>query len=356
MNITQKTIAKKLGVSVSLVSRALSGIAFKIGASPKTIKRIIKEAKKLNYKPNPAALSLRGYPSMSIGILVKNFDDPYLGLIIETIYKEAIKRAMTVSLAGIPKNKTELNLLLRQNHNAIIICGSNVCGSWTKKVVDSGVKSLQIGYDKDIPGLNRVFIDEEKALNLILKHLLQIGHTKFLFVGIKDFSHIRRYKILKSRILSLCNTSIKLAKIEFPNNYNQIPEQLKKSIKKNTPFTAIISGDDLAAIESLHFLRKKNIAIPDKISITGFDNIAFASKTSPPLTTVGINFKQMVKYALSFLTKSPYSEEGIKISFPPNLFIRKSTSAPLEKNTKKKEKKNESYYQRKQKRNRTPCC
>ena len=61
--VTQKTIAKKLGVSPSLVSRALCGTAGNIGASEKTVLRIRTEAKRLNYAPNAAAGDVWDGPS-----------------------------------------------------------------------------------------------------------------------------------------------------------------------------------------------------------------------------------------------------------------------------------------------------
>src|SRR5580698_6992859 len=58
--ITQKDIARQLGVSPSLVSRVLTGTASDIGVSADTVSRIREEALRLNYRPNAAALTLRG--------------------------------------------------------------------------------------------------------------------------------------------------------------------------------------------------------------------------------------------------------------------------------------------------------
>src|ERR1035437_1465442 len=79
---TQKDIAKQLGVSPSLVSRALTGTASDIGASEETVRQIREAATKLHYRPSAAALTLRGSPTKTIGVIVRSFEDPFFGHMI----------------------------------------------------------------------------------------------------------------------------------------------------------------------------------------------------------------------------------------------------------------------------------
>ena len=79
MGATQKLIAERLGISRSLVSRALNGSAAEIRANPATVARIRTEANRLAYRPSAAALALRGGATRTIGVLVKDFADPFFG-------------------------------------------------------------------------------------------------------------------------------------------------------------------------------------------------------------------------------------------------------------------------------------
>ena len=78
MKVTQKDIAKKLGVSTSLVSRVLSGRAEEIGIRSEIIKEVENLAKKMNYVPSLAALSLKGKKSATIGVVVTIFTIRFL--------------------------------------------------------------------------------------------------------------------------------------------------------------------------------------------------------------------------------------------------------------------------------------
>src|SRR2546430_1944796 len=98
--VTQKQIARQLRVSPSLVSRALSGSGTAIRASPRTLERIRKEAARLNYHPNPAALALRGTKTKIIGVVIRNFDDPFFGHIIGELQDLASRDQYSLLLTG----------------------------------------------------------------------------------------------------------------------------------------------------------------------------------------------------------------------------------------------------------------
>ena len=89
MAVYQKQIAEKLGVSIALVSRVLSGKAEEIGIAPETIKRVIKTAEEMDYVPNAAALALKGKATRTIGVVVYDFKDPFFGAIIEQLQTQA---------------------------------------------------------------------------------------------------------------------------------------------------------------------------------------------------------------------------------------------------------------------------
>ena len=80
--ITQKDISRKTGVSISVVSRVLSGKAKEFAISDRTIEEVTKCAKQLGYIPNQAALALRGIETKTLGIVTYDFEDPYFGIIL----------------------------------------------------------------------------------------------------------------------------------------------------------------------------------------------------------------------------------------------------------------------------------
>ncbi|MDD3277232.1 MAG: LacI family DNA-binding transcriptional regulator, partial [Kiritimatiellales bacterium] len=89
MAVSQKQIAQKLGVSIALVSRVLSGKAAEIGITPNTIERVLKTAEEMGYVPSAAALSLKGKSTRTLGVTVYDFNDPFFGALIKQIQIQA---------------------------------------------------------------------------------------------------------------------------------------------------------------------------------------------------------------------------------------------------------------------------
>jgi len=100
MAVSQKQIGEKVGVSIALVSRVLSGRAREIGIAEETIERVLMVAKELGYVPNAAALSLKGKPTRTIGVAVYDFNDPFFGALIKHIQVQAHEHNYSLILAG----------------------------------------------------------------------------------------------------------------------------------------------------------------------------------------------------------------------------------------------------------------
>jgi pyridoxal phosphate enzyme (YggS family) len=92
--ITQKDIARRLGVSQALVSRVLTGNSEKIGVAPATAEKIRAAAAACHYRPSAAALTLKGGPTRTLGVVVKNFEDPFFGHMIGTMQRNKVKKAV----------------------------------------------------------------------------------------------------------------------------------------------------------------------------------------------------------------------------------------------------------------------
>ena len=105
---TQKDIAEKLGVSVALVSRALSGKAEAIGVAAATVRRIHAEAERRGYIPNASARLLRGGPSRTLGVIVFDFADPFFGPFIEELHRLAHTTGHSLVLIGVEHRRVEI--------------------------------------------------------------------------------------------------------------------------------------------------------------------------------------------------------------------------------------------------------
>ena len=97
--------------------------------------------------------------------------------------------------------------------------------------------------------------------------------------------------------------------------------------------TAVFCANDLIAFGVMSSLRDAGIRIPADVSLVGFDDIALASQTSVPLTTIRQPMEELGMAAVELLLADPRADEGDSPaiehrSFDPQLVIRESTSAP----------------------------
>ena len=97
------------------------------------------------------------------------------------------------------------------------------------------------------------------------------------------------------------------------------------------PPTAIVSVNDLAAVSLLKAALKKGIAIPERLSLTGFDDLPMVSHVEVPLTTIAQPFFDIGAKAvrvLQNLIKNPDAPRE-ELLLPTTLVVRESTSRPI---------------------------
>jgi LacI family transcriptional regulator len=172
---TQKTIADTLGISISLVSRVLSGRAREIGVAEETIEKVLSEAKRVNYIPNSAALSLRGEKTRTLGIITYDFEDPYFGIILGELHKIASQRKFSLILAGSwqrDMGTLDLSAFSKHSIEGLIIVGSDRKKDWYKNFPQKNIPVVQIGFTTDSIGTT-ICVDETISTELVANYLYE---------------------------------------------------------------------------------------------------------------------------------------------------------------------------------------
>jgi len=333
MNTTQKDIAQKLGVSVSLVSRALSGNGARIGASARTIKRIQDSAKSLGYVPSIAARSLRGGPTRTVGVVVFDFDDPFFNTVISLIQEEAHRRRLSIVLVGFEHRKVEskdTEPLFRYRLDSVIVVGSGPLDFWIDPFLSSGINVIQIGGGLARLGIIQVTVDNAKGMALIASHLLEKGHRRFGFVGPETIVSRERFQMLGKEFAKegIGSGDLIAEIIDAPvseSGYLACHKIIKKCAG-SLP-TAIVAASDAAAIGVLRALHEVGLSVPSNMSLTGFDDIVAARLSVPSLTTIKHPMKEIVGKAMELASARSGVKRSISSLFTePVLLVRESTA------------------------------
>lgn len=334
---TQKDIASQLGVSPSLVSRALTGTAEEIGARPETIQQIREVAARLNYRPSAAALTLRGVPTRTLGVIVRSFEDPFFGHMIGELQALAWTKQYSLVLTGCPSVKDEdidLASLRKYQLDGVIVVGSDFEPVGLGTFSEQGIPVVQIGAGPPRPGTIRVTMDQAHGLQQLVAYLVKLGHRDIGYVGDDTPPHLRReefaQQILKNQgVAARPNARVRMAAQDVKTGYEAM-QRLLLQCGELLP-TAVIAADDVMAQGALRALYERGIRVPGDLSLAGIDDIPSARMSIPALTTLRQPTREMVRRAFQALmgpgTKSK-TQTPNEIVVEPELVIRESCAAP----------------------------
>lgn len=328
---TQKEIARLARVSPSLVSRVLTGTAERIGIARNTIDRVEATAKALNYIPNAAARILKGKNTRIIGVIVRTFQDAFLGAILDELNREASEAGATLLVKGFREGRfdsAEMTSLLSYAPDALLLVGTMDLAGWDRTIFESGKPIVQIGARSDEPSVVSCGMDERTAARLIVDHLLSLGHERFGLIG--DLSLPSQYR--RERLLTeLGNRGVGVAESwQFFGGSGHVEAGKLGAhdlLARRTPAgewpTALVATGDWIAISCIHELQATAIRVPGDLSVCSYNDIDFASYFTPELTTVHQPVRKMASTALRMsLGSLPFQSRRLK----PTLKLRQSTA------------------------------
>ncbi len=330
--ITQKEIARRLGVSQALVSRALTGTSAQIAASPVTVARIRKAAAAWDYRPSAAALTLKGRSSRTLGVVIKSFDDPYLGHMIGVLQGLARREGYSLLLAGWDAGERgDAGVELFRNYfvDGLLLCGSDYRPGSAMWYLRERKPVVQIGSGKAAAGVRQVASDEAHGLEQLVAYLVGLGHRQIALAGESTPAHERRERCLRELLARRGVTVPDDWVVRGGDGLNAAVKRLADRDGRRP--TAWMAADDATAQAILRTLHESGIRVPEDMSLTGWDDIPAARTMIPALTTVRQPVDAMVQQAFSLVTAAEGARGGGAngpIVIVPELVVRESCALP----------------------------
>lgn len=303
MAVSQKQIAEKLGVSIALVSRVLSGKAEEIGIAPDTIERVTKAAAEMGYVPSAAALAMKGKATRTIGVVVYDFKDPFFGAIIEQLQIQAHEHDYSLVLAGflnrIPQEQ-DLQPLYKHAIDGLIVIGTDLDARWLINFHHLPV--ARIGHGSGTENSVRISIDEKAAARLLIDHLSAGGRKYPVFICADLPAHHLRYEMFKA-VAEAGGLELPLEQAPERNAFSAGTQAAQRIIQSNKKVDALICATDQVAMGTLNALIEQGIPVPDEIAVTGFDGIAASRYFAPSITTIQQPLNKITALAFESVTK-----------------------------------------------------
>ncbi len=335
--ITIYDIAKEAGVSASTVSRVLTGSASVRKEKKERIEQIIKQ---YNFKPNALAKGLSDTATKSVGIIAADVRNPYYSALFVACEIAAEKAGYSVVLAnslGVKeREQSQLDQLVQQKVDAIIQMGGMVDDLITDDAYAEKVRNICSNTPIIVTGkldktpVHRVVIDEAKGMNLLMDHLIGLGHEKIALVGgeMRVASTFYKYQMyedsLKAHGIPVRGEYVVNGRYDPESGY----EATNRILDLPDRPTAIIAINDFAASGAIKSIREHNLRIPEDISVVSFDNTYITEVTRPRLTGVDYDYNEYGEKLIETAIAVSKGEEIEDVQMINPILVMKESTGP----------------------------
>lgn len=330
MAVTIKDIAKRAGVSITTVSRAINGYR---DIHPETRKRVLKIAEELNYRPSGIARSLVMKQSKTIGLIISEMTRSrsghhFLFDVISGINDRATALGYDLILAAISPHEQQvvpyMELCHRRQLEGVILSGVRTQDPYLQEVLDSSIPCVLI----DVPLLGKtcshITLDNRKGAQLAVAHLIRAGHRRIGFIN----GH-REAFVSEERLLGYQAALAEAGLEDESVFYGDFDESSGRAgvthlLEKDPDLTAIFCASDLMAIGAMRELVSMGKRVPQDVSVIGFDDIDLSQYVTPRLSTVHQPRYRFGSEAVDVIVSMLEGEQGKAVVLEPELLIRES--------------------------------
>ena len=339
--LTLKELAERVRLSPATVSLVINRSPVADSIPQETKDRILAAARKHKYRPSFFARSLQARRSFTAGVMVPEVSDGYSASVMSGIEEYLLQEGYFYFVVS-HRHRADLideypRLFLERLVDGLIAVDT----PWTMSL---SIPVVTVSGHNHVRGVTNIVLDHERAADLGLRHLAELGHRQIAFIKGQDFSsdtEVRWNNIRK--VAHKMDFQIHPALVAQLEGDSPTPEPgyeaTKRLLATEKSFTALFAFNDISAMGAIRALREAKLRVPDDVSVLGFDDIQSAAYQNPGLTTIRQPMREMGRIAAEILlrhVRQPESDSRrSEITVEPQLIVRRSTCAPPERVGKK---------------------
>ena len=327
-------VAERAGVHPATVSRALSERTRHM-VNGDTAQRVLAAAEELGYTPNPIARSLKTNRSFTIAVMLPDLTNPLFPPMVRGI-EDALAEAGFTALIANTDNHPDRALAAVETMRTRLADGC-IAATATR---DDGLLA-EAASEMPMVLINRrvlnheipaVVADDRSGVRQAVEHLAALGHERIAHVAGPQWlaTGADRHEAFLAALRGV-GLEPDPQLISFGEGFTeeQGARSLHTLLEAGASFTALVAGNDLMALGCYDALVERGLSCPDDISVVGFNDMPFADKFNPPLTTVRIPHYEMGRRAAELLLariEGNASAASEDIVLPVELVQRASTA------------------------------
>ena len=322
-------VSKLAGVSLATVSRVMNNNA---NVSDTTREKVTRAMTELGYRPNSIAQSLASNCSNSVGLLVSELQGPFYGPMmsgIETAFRKQDKHVIIA--AGHSNQEREqqaIEFLISRNCDGLILHVEAISDDYLIEL--SKGKTPFVLINRYIAELSSrcIILNNIKGGYLAAKYVLEHGHKDIAYISGPLWKQDAQDRLTgHKQALAEHNISFN-EKLLYQGDFMEDSGAMgfQHLYNSELKFTALICANDEMATGAIASARESSLALPEQLSIMGYDNVFFTRHVYPPLSTINYPINEMGQMAANWILSEVYKKNTpiLQTLFEPKLVIRES--------------------------------
>lgn len=328
---TVKDVAKEAGVSVGTVSRYLNGAEIKEQNRIKIEEAIVK----LDFKLNPIARYLKTNRTHTIGVIIPTLSDIYATTIVrnleKTLYDYGYNIIACDSWGSSELEMEKVQLLADRMVDGLILYPCNEDISYLEAVNSRNIPVVIVDSAVNNYRCDQVLTDNSNAIYEAVRWLVSNNHKRIGIISASEelFTSRERvkgyYRALEDYRIEVDGELVKTLGYNVESGYQSMIQFLQM---KNPP-TAVIASNYYTTIGTMKAIYDLNIAVPEQVSIIGFDNLGLTGIIRPALTIIVQPMEEIGKEAAELLVRrirGDYDGFPAVLRLKTELILRNSTA------------------------------
>jgi DNA-binding LacI/PurR family transcriptional regulator len=333
--VSIRDVARKAGVSIATVSRAVNRIPT---VDPVLAERVWRAIEEVGYLPNTQARALVSGRSRMLGLIVSEITNPFFPELVQEFENRAVAQGYEVLIGSTnyQPDRTEalIRRILQRNVDGVAVMTFGIEEELVQKLVEREFPLVFVDAGPNLPNIRVVKVNYGEGIRQAVQHLAALGHRSIAFISgplrLRSAS-ARRDAFLKGMAeLGLTVPAEHL--VEGNHTMEGGMAAAEKLIALAQLPTAIMCSNDMTAIGALHALYRTTHNVPQDVSVVGFDDIHLAQFMLPPLTTVQMSCVDLAAAAVEALRagieKDHPKAAKMEWNISTQLVVRQSSAFP----------------------------
>jgi DNA-binding LacI/PurR family transcriptional regulator len=333
--VSIRDVARRAGVSIATVSRAVNRIPT---VDPELAKKVWRAIEEVGYLPNTQARALVSGRSRMLGLIVSEITNPFFPELVQEFENLAVEQGYEVLIGSTSyesaRTESLFRRMLQRNVDGVAVMTFGIEEELVQKLAEREFPLVFVDAGPDLPNIRVLKVNYGEGIRQAVQHLAALGHRQIAFISgpLRLRSAVaRRDAFLKS--MAELGLTVPAEHVVEGNHTMEggIVAMEQLTSLRELP-TAVMCSNDMTAIGALHALFRTTHKVPHEISVIGFDDIHLAQFMLPPLTTVQMSCKDLATAAVEALRAGiePDHPKAAKTQWqiPTRLVVRQSTDFP----------------------------